>query len=66
MKTEKINLKERNSYFQIPVKYKTSNNSGWCSLSSQKSCNCRHFQACINFPFLSKAKYTMNNLYIFE
>ena len=31
MKIEKINLKERNSNFQIPVKYKTSNNSGWCS-----------------------------------
>ena len=66
MKIEKINLKERNSNFQIPVKYKTSNNSGWCSPSFQKSCNCRHFQDFINFPFLSKAKYTMNNFYIFE
>ena len=33
MKIEKINLKERNSNFQIPVKYKTSNSPGWCSSS---------------------------------
>ena len=40
MKSEKINVKERKSNFQIPVKYKTSNNSGWCSPSPQKSSNC--------------------------
>ena len=56
MKIEKINLKERNSNFQIPAKYKTSNSSGWC-VPHQKSCSCRHFQDFINFPFLSKAKY---------
>ena len=33
MKIEKINFKERNSNFQIPAKYKTSNSSGWCSSS---------------------------------
>ena len=60
MKIEKINLKERNSNFQIPVNTKLQ--IVQAGVPHQKSCNCRHFQDFINFPFLSKAKYTMNNL----
>ena len=48
---------------------KFSTNQQWPSercYPSEKSFNCRHFQDFINFPFISKAKYIMNNLYIFE
>ena len=66
MKIEKINLKERNSNFQIPVIKIQNLQIVQPGVPHQKSFNCRHFQDFINAPFLSKAKYMMNNLYIFE